>query len=289
MVMMFQDRLQAQRFEFKYIVSESTALGVRNFVRSYLDPDEYGASMPDFSYPVHSLYLDSPDLRLYHATINGEKNRFKLRLRFYENWDDAPVYFEIKRRMNNTISKQRGAVRRDKVDELLAGQLPDPAHLVVPDPKHLVALQNFCHLMSTLQAAPRTHVAYRREAWLSRHDNSVRVTLDRDVRTEAQPAPRIDCRMANPRLVFGDRVVLELKFTGRFPDWFRELVRVFGLMQCGAAKYADGVTRLGPQSVSNWVSADYYVAAEQRLRRIDQAAVDGAPASEAFSNPNWSI
>jgi hypothetical protein len=43
---------------------------------------------------------------------------------------------------------------------------------------------------------------------------------------------------------FGDSVVLELKFTNRFPEWFKELVRVFGLMQCGAAKYVDGLTRL---------------------------------------------
>jgi hypothetical protein len=55
--------------------------------------------------------------------------------------------------------------------------------------------------------------------------------------------------MKDPKFVFGDNVVLELKFTNRFPDWFRELVRIFGLVQCGAAKYVDGVTVLGEQSV----------------------------------------
>ncbi|HKQ36797.1 MAG TPA: hypothetical protein VJ063_01895, partial [Verrucomicrobiae bacterium] len=46
-------------------------------------------------------------------------------------------------------------------------------------------------------------------------------------------------------LVWGKDVVLELKFTNRFPDWFRDLVRVFGLRQCGAAKYVDGVALQG--------------------------------------------
>ena len=55
--------------------------------------------------------------------------------------------------------------------------------------------------------------------------------------------------MRDPHYVFGDNTVLELKFTNRFPDWFRELVRIFGLMQCGAAKYVDGVTLMGEQSV----------------------------------------
>ena len=47
-------------------------------------------------------------------------------------------------------------------------------------------------------------------------------------------------------------MVLELKSTNRFPDWFRELVRVFGLRQCGAAKYADGVALQGEYRLSPW-------------------------------------
>ena len=55
-------------------------------------------------------------------------------------------------------------------------------------------------------------------------------------------------------------MVLELKFTNRFPDWFKDLVRVFGLTQCGAAKYAEGVELLGEHRLThafatNWVPA----------------------------------
>jgi hypothetical protein len=56
--------------------------------------------------------------------------------------------------------------------------------------------------------------------------------------------------MDHPASVFGNDVVLELKFTNRFPDWFKELARVFGLMQCGAAKYVDGVTVFGQDRVN---------------------------------------
>ena len=239
------DKLQAQRFEQKYILREDVALSVRDFVRSYLTLDDYGATQPNLSYPVHSLYLDSPDLRLYHSTINGDKNRFKLRLRFYEDRPRAPVYFEIKRRSNNCIAKQRGGVQRDAVNSILAGHLPEPGNLVSDDPRHLLALQDFCHLMNDLRARPVAHVAYLREAWTSLHDNSVRVTMDRDVRLSAEPTAVLSKTMENPMHVFDDKVILELKFTDRYPNWFRELVRVFGLMQCGAAKYVDGVARKG--------------------------------------------
>jgi hypothetical protein len=266
---MAMDKLQLQRFEHKYIIPADVASKVSDFVRCYLDLDEYGATLPGHAYPVHSLYLDSPDLKLYQSTINGEKNRFKLRLRFYENRPDAPIYFEIKRRMNNTISKQRGGVRRDAVDWLIAGHLPEPAHLVSKEPKQLVALQRFCQLMTELRARPRTHVAYYREAWLSQRDNSVRVTLDRQVRTEVEITTRLTTEMRNPVLVFGEAVVLELKFTTRFPEWFKELVRVFGLMQCGAAKYVDGLTRLvdaqGTETVALY-NPEIYRRGLERLR-----------------------
>ena len=242
---MAEDKMQQQRFELKYIIKEDVTGAVRDFVSSYLEIDEYGATLPNFSYPVHSLYLDSDELHLYQTTINGDKNRFKLRLRFYDNRSEAPIFFEIKRRMNNIISKQRGGVRRDAVDWLLAGHLPEPAHLVSRDPRQQVALQNFCKLAQDIRAGPRAHIAYLREAWISHRDNSVRVTLDRAVRCEPEPLGHLSTRMNNPLLVFGKEVVLELKFTDRFPDWFKQLVQVFGLVQCGAAKYVDGVTIVG--------------------------------------------
>ena len=254
---MGQDKMQASRFELKFIITDDVALKVRDFVRSYLELDENGVGKPNYSYPVHSLYLDSDDLKLYWSTINGDKNRFKLRLRFYNNSPDSPVFFEIKRRMNNCIMKQRGGVRRDAIHWLLAGHIPEQTHLVSKDPKQLIALQNFCRLMQEIRARPKVHIAYYREAYEPHDENSARLTMDREVRSDPELTARLATKMYSPILVWGKDVVLELKFTNRFPDWFRELVRIFGLRQCGAAKYVDGVAlqgeyRLSPRSVATY-------------------------------------
>ncbi len=259
---MAEDKLQASRFELKYVIPEHTALAVRDFVAGYLDLDEFGATQPNFSYPVHSLYLDSPNLSTFRWTINGDKNRYKLRLRFYDNQNDSPVFFEIKRRVNNTIAKQRGGVRREFADQLLAGQLPCPSHLLSKDPRQFSALQNFSKLMAHLSARPMAHIFYMREAWISRYDNSVRVTLDRNVLCDPEPCARFETEMVNPVTVFGKSVVLELKFTNRFPDWFKDLVRVFGLSQCGAAKYAEGVELLGEHRLTHAFASNMVPAAK---------------------------
>jgi len=242
---MADDKMQLQRWELKYVIPEETALGIRDFVRPYLELDEYGVGRPNLSYTIHNLYLDSDDLAIYWGTINGNKNRYKLRLRFYEDNPTAPIFFEIKRRMNEAILKQRGGVKRPAVESVLAGQLPGPDELVSGDARQVAAIQGFLRLMLADHAAPTAHVRYEREAWISPFDNSVRVTMDRDVMIAPEFVMRFTAEMDQPTCVFGRLVILELKFSGRFPDWFKELVRVFGLRQGSASKYADGIANQG--------------------------------------------
>ncbi len=239
--------MQLQRWELKYVIPEDVALALREFVSSYLEIDEYGANKPNLSYSIHNLYLDSDDLQIYWGTINGNKNRFKLRLRFYADNPNpqAPVFFEIKRRMNEAILKQRCGIHRPAVEAVLGGQLPEVKELVSQDARQLVAIQRFIELSTDLNAYPVAHVSYDREAWISPHDNSVRVTFDRNVLISPEFTARFTSEMDDPTSVFGSLVILELKFTGRFPDWFAEMVRIFGLRQGSASKYADGIAVKG--------------------------------------------
>ena len=247
---MGSSRLQHQRYELKYQVSEEKALRIRDFVQGYLEIDEYGALQPNLSYPTLSLYLDSDRLDTYWHAINGNRNRFKLRLRYYDDQPDTPVFFEIKRRDDNVILKERGAVRKSAVRWLLAGHMPERQHMLNPkDTEAFVAVQRFCHLMQSLCARPKMHVAYLREAYENPRDNNVRVTLDRQVGSQPNPNPRLIAKSPRPHLVFGPTVILELKFTARYPKWFRDLVETFHCMQMGAAKYSEGIFARG----EDWV------------------------------------
>jgi SPX domain protein involved in polyphosphate accumulation len=243
---MSQDhRLQQQRFELKYLVDEAITPALRDFVSSYLELDDFGAGRPNMSYPVHSVYLDSDDLQTYQAAVNGTRNRFKLRLRYYNDDPDAPVFFEVKARVDNCILKQRCGVRRDAVAILVGGQLPEPKHLLSREPRHLVALQHFNLLQMQLDARPKAHNQYLREAWVSPEVNSIRVTMDRNVRIEPYFTAKAVTEMTRPVQIFPEFTIVELKFTARYPKWFSELVQRFDLMQSSSAKYVEGVALLG--------------------------------------------
>ncbi len=238
-------RLQPQRFEFKYLIREEMTLAIRDFVSCYLELDDFSAGRPNFSYDVHSIYLDSELLHTHRATVNGEKNRFKLRFRYYDGAPGSPVFCEIKQRVDSCILKRRCPIRREVVPLIVAGQLPEPERLISNEARHLVALQRFNELLLRLNATPRLHNHYYREAWVSRHDNSVRVTFDRHIRVEPYFGTEAVVVMQRPTQIYSDFVVLEMKFTTRFPNWFNALISRFNLMRGAAMKYSGGVDSVG--------------------------------------------
>lgn len=238
-------RLQPQRFEFKYLIREEMTRALRDFVSCYLELDDFSAHRPNHSYDVHSIYLDSESLHTHRATVNGEKNRFKLRFRYYDGEAGSPVFCEIKQRVDNCILKRRCAIRREVVPLIVAGQLPGPEQLISPEPRHLVSLQRFNELMLRLNATPRLHNHYQREAWVSPHDNSVRLTFDRRIRVEPYFGSAAVVTMQQPTAIYSEFVVLEMKFTTRFPNWFNALISRFNLMRGAAMKYSGGVDIVG--------------------------------------------
>ena len=248
--MLARDTMQANRCEFKYNVSEACAAAVRDFTCRFLEPDPYADPQQGFSYAITSLYMDTADLLLYRQTVVGQKNRMKLRIRFYDDDAGSPALLELKRRITDAVAKERAVVTRDGVRQLLRGQAPRPSWLMAgeKDRRSLDALLNFCHLRDRLGCGASIYVSYRREAYVSADNNSIRVTFDRQL-VGSLYEPGTDLRTpvhgARPTVGNGDSVILELKFTDRFPAWMHELVQLFGLQRVSVPKYILCVNALG--------------------------------------------
>ena len=235
-------QLQLSRYEFKYVIDEPTATEVRRFICNYVEPDPHTVGREGRGYPVHSLYLDSTDFTTCRATLHGEKNRFKLRLRFYDDNPQSPVFLEIKRRRNLVILKQRAAVKRQSVRRLLAGETLDYQDLVTDDEQNREALYSFCSLCRRINARAAAYTSYLREGYEPSHSNVHRVTFDRDLRAgRFQDDLTVAGLQQWARPEIGG-VVLELKFTDRFPQWMELLVETFNLRRVSVPKYVECVT-----------------------------------------------
>lgn len=271
--MSFTDHMQRNRFELKYIIDERRARGVRDFLKQYMVRDPNARAELQWAYPIYSIYLDSPQLDLYGATVCGHKNRFKLRARYYDGKVTSPVFFEIKRRVNDVIFKDRAGIRRQSVKRLLRGAVPTRDDLIDPgNPEAFAALKEFCRLATSLGATGRAIVAYTREAYNSPENDDVRVTFDRKVAGSwyddslpIEAALRTDRAWVYPEIEPGQvepGVVLELKFTGCYPRWMESLAASFDLYRTCMAKYVASVEALGP--AEHGIRRERWVSGQRR-------------------------
>jgi len=233
-----------QRFEAKYVISELEAEAIKDYMEPYVFIDP--CATPNGDYPVNSLYLDSRDLRMFWSSETGEKNRFKLRIRSYSDNPAAPVFFEIKRRIDRIIMKQRACVGREYVSRILHHDDIGRNMLVWPDDKEMENLYQFRDYMDMFAAVPCVMVRYLREAYMSNLEEPVRITFDRYL--TCLPVERYNLAVWSHGSAWRDLndvpLILEIKFTDVVPSWLTQLVQRFHLSRDSFAKYVNCVKAL---------------------------------------------
>jgi hypothetical protein len=230
------------RYEFKYLIDEGTAAGVREVVRSYLEPDPYGDSG---AYWVNSLYMDTEDWRLARQTVDGVKNRFKLRMRCYE-FDDSPVFCENKGRVGTTIVKTRALCNREDAETIAMNAPCAKGRVVAAKKHHQEDLDRYRNSVDLIDARPRLWVRYHREAWVSPYGDGARLTFDRRLQcaVPSQPVFKPEMSWFHP-IGLEKPTILEMKFNGASPGWMRKLVGWFDLKRVSVAKYVSGAFEIG--------------------------------------------
>jgi hypothetical protein len=229
-----------RRYECKYLITESQAEAVRRYIAPFVNVDAYAAGSPDRSYDIASIYLDSPDLRLFRESQEGVLDRIKLRIRHYSEAAAAPVFLEIKRRHNRLVLKGRARLDRDAASLMLAGGVPDTSRLAIGE---RASYEEFVGWVGRWIARPLIWVKYRREAFVGLFDTGIRITMDRNLLCSPTAEGNGLLPTCSWRPIENRRVVLELKFNHSYPDWMRCLAQRFNLKQRSYSKYGKAVLR----------------------------------------------
>ncbi|UCG55640.1 MAG: polyphosphate polymerase domain-containing protein [Phycisphaerales bacterium] len=233
------DRTLGCRFELKYLLTEAKAEAIAQYVKLYLSLDRYSKLQPGGFYPIVSLYLDSENLQLCRESLGGLKNRFKLRVRAYSDDHNYPSFFEIKRRITNVILKSRAPVLHRNVEALLSGATYAPQDYKTDER----SLNQFQLYMNSIMARPTVLIRYMRQAYEGGTENRVRVTLDRELCYKITSKPEVTLNSSGWQgnsLTLG-HVILEVKFTARYPAWLNRMVRHFDLRSRSISKYATSI------------------------------------------------
>ncbi len=240
--------VQFRRYECKYLIPDSLAREIARYISPFVTVDPHASESHDNAYNIYSLYLDTPDLRLFWESQNGLLNRIKLRIRFYEMADVCPAFMEIKRRHDRLVLKDRARLDREAVMWMLAGGSPDTRHLAAEE---RACYEEFTGWIARLLARPTTWIRYRREAYVGTLNRDVRITMDRDLTCSPVEGRSGDRHPHFWHTVEDRNVVLEMKFDESCPDWMVQVVRHFGLEKRSYSKYGKSIrTGLDPSSLS---------------------------------------
>ena len=231
------------RYEYKYIVPVEMLDKLRSLVKPFMEPDRHAG--PDGGmYTVRSIYFDTDDLECYYHKLAGVKRRNKVRLRGYNSEEDKnPVFFEIKKKVDEPLFKNRAATTFEEAMHILHGGQVDgyiSETAKITKAEAVANARRFMYHVHARRMRPVVTVVYVREPYqaiLKDPDNDLRITFDRDLR--AVPNPKLEdlfkekiSHPVNPR-----HFILEIKFNRYLPVWLRAITASLGLKKGPASKY----------------------------------------------------
>lgn len=236
-----------ERREFKYLVDAATAAELRAAIRPFCELDPWAAKNPRGRYTIESVYFDTASLRLFWANDAEQVDRVKVRVRGYAEAPAAPVFFEVKRRVNDVILKTRGKVPRDAWQELVS--LPETSIDPRITGKDRRAVERFLAISRSMHLQPLTVVRYEREPYFSLIDDYARVTFDTAIRAQSTTLPTFDLPTRGWRALddavtqktLASLIVVELKFTTYVPLWLVRIVGKIGLVRRSFSKYGTSI------------------------------------------------
>jgi 8-oxo-dGTP pyrophosphatase MutT (NUDIX family) len=201
----------APRFEYKYFITPLEGIIIKDHIKAFVNADEHGQF-----YNISNVYLDNSEWKLYKDHMIKDA-RFKLRVRFYDNDDQA--FFEIKKKANHNITKYRYIVQPSEFDaEIQKGLLP------------------FSKIAKMIGATPKVLINYDREAFASPTNKGERVTIDSNIGYSI--ANLYDRSHAPDHVILNSDInVLELKFNGEMPQYMQDLVLAYNLQRVPMSKY----------------------------------------------------
>lgn len=228
---MAETQVHDKRIELKYMLDPELSLKVRQWARDHLGVDAHCHDALSDHYDVHTLYLDTPQLDLFHRT--GDVGKAKHRIRRYG--DEATLWVETKRKQGNVVHKNRTAASEAEVMDRLTN----------PSDSTSWCGDWFSARISQRRLRPTIQVHYRRFARTSTiAGESLRLTID----SELQSSPATGWQVASTadhlnrdRHHAAHVEILELKFHNRMPPLFKELLRTFAIPATGFSKFRTGI------------------------------------------------
>ena len=243
---MFRSRHEL-RYELKYLLRREQIAPLLEELQQTLQLDAH--SGPLGTYPITSLYYDTPTYKAYWDKLDGHRSRRKVRVRVYGDTKitaETPAYLEIKQRINKLMRKRRVTLSYAEATDFSAFDEMGAARGEAGYGADQALLHEVYYLYRTLQLQPACVVTYDRMAFEGdARAPDLRITLDTNVRGRIHDLSLLSTgRTSGDRQVMGsDFAVLEVKANANVPRWVAQLVARHRCTFYRVSKYCTALER----------------------------------------------
>lgn len=180
-------------------------------------------------YAVTSLYFDNLYNSAYREKVEGDNNRHKFRIRFY-NEDRENFKLEKKSKRGVMTLKSNTDISKEDVELLLKSE-----YEFLKDRDGTVFHELYDEMKNKL-LRPKVIVRYIREAYTHRIGDT-RVTFDKEISTANNSIKLNNVDTLYLPILERNTVVMEIKFNGIYPEVLRELIQSANSAQTAVSKY----------------------------------------------------
>lgn len=225
------------RLEYKFLIKRKLLPELRRSFYPYVQLDPYAQLRDNQEYIVRSIYFDTNELCFYHEKIAGIQIRKKIRIRGYNEYDNSnKLFLEIKRKHENYISKNRSQIYYHQLTDLFKTEDPIVS-LKNHNSMHDEDGKKFLYYVLRYGLRPTVLVVFDREAYYSRFNSNLRLTIDKNLRYYGFPELTELYKDHVLQNTLNGNAILEIKFSKGFPDWLQSILTEYGLTRAALSKY----------------------------------------------------
>ena len=224
---MSKDKMTFQRYELKYLVSDSQRREILAAIGHRMSLDKYGKST------IKNIYFDTPDMRIIRRSLEGPAYKEKLRLRSYAGGD---VFLELKKKYDQVVYKRREKMTEQQALEYICAGKP-----LGFESQILSEIEYFLKFYRNLK--PSMFLSYDREAYFDREDPELRVTFDDNILWRVDGL-RFDAGIGGEPVLKPGQSLMEIKISGAMPLWLSRILSEAGAYKTSFSKYGRAYLRM---------------------------------------------
>jgi VTC domain len=215
------------RNELKFFINAHQKNVLANKLSKICQRDSFGNA--DGVYLVSSLYYDDYNQSAFFDKVSGVRDRKKFRVRVY-NYQSNVIKLERKIKRVNVTEKSHIQISKEEYDALISGDVRFLRY------KNDIVANDFFLYYRTKNVRPRVVVEYHREALIYKYGD-VRITFDSLLKAGVFQKDLFSNGVMISAIPH-DQIILEVKYTGYFPDVIRSIIQINNLQWQSISKYA---------------------------------------------------